>query len=107
MLPSDDVGVREAEKAMWEAGRAHRQAKERLDQAPQAIAAARGAVRIATQQVYLAREYPELVQALAEVESQKPTGDRGPDTYREWSVWKQSLDSIRAEMAQVIHEAGL
>jgi hypothetical protein len=107
LLSISDPGVSDAEKAMWEAGRAHRQAKERLDQAPQAIAAARGAVRIATQQIYLAREHPELVQALTEAEGLRPSEDRGPDTYRQWALWRQEVSSVRARVDDVIAQAGL
>jgi hypothetical protein len=107
LLSTSDPGVADAEKAMWEAGRAHRQAKERLDQAPQAIASARGAVRLAQQQVFLAQHHPELVQALTEAEARRPTEDRGPDTYREWALWKQEVSSARACLDAVIAQAGL
>jgi chromosome segregation ATPase len=106
LLSTLDPSVADAERAMWEAGRAHRQAKERSEQAPQAIAAARGAVRIAQQQLFLAQHHPELAQRLADIEAQKPEGHGGGEhDYREWVTWKQSIDSVKAEIAQVIHDS--
>jgi hypothetical protein len=106
-LPSDDLGTREAEKALWEAVRAHRQVRQHLEQAPQAIAAAKGAVRLAQQQRYLAQQHPELLQELADAEARKPVDDHGPDTYRAWSIWRQEVSSARAAIDAAIRELGI
>jgi hypothetical protein len=107
MLSDTDPELKASEADMWQAHRRHRQAAEELARAPQLIQSARGAVRIATQQVWLAREHPELVQALTEAEGHRPTEDRGPDSYREWAIWRQEVSSARSACDAAVCEAGV
>jgi chromosome segregation ATPase len=107
LLSTSDPGVADSEKAMWLAGRAHREAKEQLEQMPRDIAAAKAGIRLAQQQLHLAQHHPELVRALAEAEGLRPTEDRGPDSYRQWAIWRQEVSSARSACDAVIREAGL
>jgi hypothetical protein len=105
LLPSADVGP--VEQAMWESGRRLRTVRERLEAYPAALAQAQAAVRVARQQLFLAEQHPELMQSLTEAEGLRPTEDRGPDSYREWAIWRQQVAAVRARVDDVIAQAGL
>jgi hypothetical protein len=108
LLSDTDPELKASEAAMWQAHRRHRDAQEQQRQAPMMIAAARGGIVTAQRQLYLAREYPELLQELTNVEAQKPEGHGGDEhDYRAWALWKQQLAAVRARVDDVIAQAGL
>jgi hypothetical protein len=107
-LPDDDPSVAQAEAAMTQAGRRFRAAKARLDALPQQIEAAQAAVRVAEQEVYLAREHPDLVAARAAVQAEEPTDtDEAGESYRRRSIWRQQVASARAACDAAVQAAGL
>jgi hypothetical protein len=108
MLSDTDPELKASEADMWQAHRRHRDAQEQRRQAPQMIAAAQGGIVTAQRQLFLAQQYPELLQELADVEAQKPEGHGGGEhDYRAWVVWKQQVAAVRARVDEVIAQAGL
>jgi len=85
---------------------AYREVRQRLAALPAQLEAARAAVRVAQQQVWLARERPELVDALTSVQAVEPMDTQDSTaSYRQRAQWKQRVAVVRAQMAQALAEA--
>jgi hypothetical protein len=106
-LLADDAGLHEAEQAMWEASRSHKQDKARVDTLPQERRAAEAEVRMAERHAWLARERQDLLEALAEVQAQPVPDPSLPDAYRRYAAWKQTLDIVRRDISNVLAAAGV
>jgi Plasmid replication region DNA-binding N-term len=107
-LPHDEAGLlAEVERDMWAANKRLREAKARLAELPREIAAAQAAVRVTEQHLWLARERPDLLEALASVQAEPAPDPTRPDAYYAYAVWKQRLTEARQACEEAVQAAGL
>ena len=107
-LPEAHPRVGEAEASHRAAGRAFREATQRLEALPREIAQAQAAVRVAEREVFLAREHADLVERRATLQAEAPEETDDPSVnYRRRAVWKQAVASVQEEIAGVLAQAGL
>jgi hypothetical protein len=114
-LPTDDVGVRDAERALWEASRAYRQARQQLDDAPAKIAQAKAAIRMSEQALARARhldrlqtEHPELYAAYEAAQQAcadyQPDYEKPAESIRHKARLQQRVASLESEIRVVLED---